>query len=359
MKALLYMIRANLKMNVRNRTALFWNLAFPLIFILLFGFIVGNSDLEINVGVAGADSSEIASQVTAAMEDADGLSVSTGSEQEERDALQEGERSVIVVFEPGANPEQVNARLYWDQSNPQVGTVALNTVQQFLSEANQQISGAPRVIDVQVEAVDAESFEYVDFLVPGIVGMSIMNSGIIGLASAFVTYREKGILRRVRATPFPLSSFILARIISQLLIIVLQAGILIGVGMLLFGIEIEGSLPAVFAMVTVGALGFLALGFLVSAFARNQETADSLANGLTIPMLFLSGVFFPVDSAPSWLQPITRIIPLRYLVDGLREIMVRGSTISAEWINVLVLLVTALVGVLLALRFFRWDTAKA
>jgi len=359
MKALRHMILANLKMSVRNRTALFWNLAFPLIFIVLFQFVFSGDDVSINIGIVGEDTSPVSQQVASEMRGADGFNVSSGSRESELDRLDNGDRSVVVVFAPGMSGSELDADLYWDESDPQLGQIALSAVNQFLSNANAGMATDAPVIAVETQAVESSELEYMDFLIPGILAMSIMNSGMIGLASAFVTYRERGILRRIRATPFPISSFILARIISQLVVSVAQAGVLIGTGMLIAGLTINGNLLNVFVMVTLGSLAFLSLGFVVAAFARNQETADSLANAFTFPMLFLGGVFFPVDSAPEWLQPIMRLIPLRYLVDGLRDLMVRDATLPDEWLNLLVMLGTCVVGFALALRFFRWESSKA
>ncbi len=359
MKALRYMILANVKMSFRNRTALFWNLAFPLIFIVLFRFLFSGDDISIDVGIVGEDVSPVSQEVASAMRGADGFAVSTGSLASELDHLDDGDRSVVVVFEPGSQGSEVNARLYWDQTDPQFGQIALGAVNQFLSDANAGMTSGSPIISVETQAVESSQIEYMDFLIPGILAMSIMNSGMIGLASAFVTYRERGILRRIRATPFPLSSFILARIVSQLIVSVAQAAVLIGAGLLIAGLTINGNLVYVFTMVTLGSLAFLSLGFVVAAFARNQETADSLANAFTFPMLFLGGVFFPVDSAPDWLQPIMRLIPLRYLADGLRNLMIRDSSLTSEWLNVAVMLATAIVGFSLALRFFRWESNKA
>lgn len=357
MKALRSMVVANLKMNVRNRTALFWNLAFPLLFILIFGLLfAGDDGLTIDVGVAGADTSPIAGQVVDALESADGYKVTAGAEEHELDALRDGDRTVVVVFRPGATAEQVNAGIYWDEANPQLGGVAVAAVRQFLTEASIEMSGVQLPVVVEVRAVETTDLDYVDFLVPGILAMTIMNSGMIGLASAFVTYRERGILRRIRATPFPLPSFIAARITSQVIVSLAQACILIAAGVLIVGFKINGNLLNVFVMVVIGSLAFLSLGFVVAAFARNQETADSLANGLTFPMLFLSGVFFPVDSAPGWLQPFMRIMPLRYLVDALRDLMVRGGNLPDQWLNMLVMLATGTIGFLLAIRFFKWES---
>jgi ABC-2 type transport system permease protein len=352
------MTAANLKMSLRNRMALFWNLAFPLLFIVLFGYLIGNSSFSFDVGIVGADTSEATQQIVQQMQDSDAFSVKTGTKDAELEALQDGRRSVVIVFSEGSNG-QVQADVYWDQTDPQQGAIALNAVRQFLSEANASISGGVPAIDVNVQAVESNSLRYIDFLVPGILAMSLMNSGMIGLASAFVTYRERGILRRIKATPFPLSSFIGARISSQLVISVAQAIILIGAGKLLFDLQITGRLIDVFIMVILGSLAFLSLGFVIAAFAKNQEAADSIANAVTFPMLFLSGVFFPVDSAPEWLQPIMKLMPLRYLADGLRDLMVRGASLADVWVDVLVMILTGVIGFLLAMRFFRWDSSGA
>jgi ABC-2 type transport system permease protein len=359
MRALRYMVLANFKMTLRNRAALFWNLMFPAIFIVLFGFLLTMDTQAFRVGVVGEQSSPLTQQVAAELGNSDGFDVTLGSRQGEMDALAAGDRTVVVIFNEGQAAGQIQAELYYDQSDPQRGQIALSGVQQFLNEVNLQALGEDRPLNVSVQAVDSENLRYIDFLVPGILAMAIMNSGMIGLATAFVSYREKGILRRVKATPFPLSSFIVARIISQVAVAVVQAMVLILLGMLLFDLRIDGNLINVVVMVTIGAVAFLSLGFVISSFARNQEAAASLANALSFPMLFLSGVFFPVDNAPGWLQPITKIIPLTYLAEGLRGLMVRGSTLQAEWLNILVLLITCAVGIALSLRFFRWESAPA
>ncbi len=283
MKALRNMVVANLKMSYRNRTALFWNLAFPLIFIVLFQFLFSDDSVSIDVGIVGADTSSVSQEVASEMRGADGFNVSTGSEESELDALTDGDRSVVVVFAPGSNGSEIDARLYWDETDPQLGQIALGAVNQFLSDVNAGMTNGAPVISVATEAVESTEIDYMDFLIPGILAMSIMNTGMIGLASAFVTYRERGILRRIRATPFPLSSFILARILSQLVVSVAQAVILITAGILIANLTINGNMLYVMIMVTLGSLAFLSLGFVVAAFARNQETADSTRQRVHLP----------------------------------------------------------------------------
>jgi ABC-2 type transport system permease protein len=354
MMALRQMVLANLRMTVRNRTALFWNIAFPALFIVLFGYLIGSSSISFDVGIVGADTGPAAQQVITSMQQSEAFKIKTGDQASELKALKKGDRAVVIVFTPGPNG-QTNANVYWDQKNVQQGQVALNAVQQFLSETNANLAGGTPPIAINTQAITSTSLDYIDFLVPGILAMSIMNSGMIGLASAFVTYRERGILRRIKATPFPLSQFIGARILSQLVIAVAQACILILLAKLLFGLSITGNLASVLLMVILGSLAFLSLGFVVAAFARNQETADSLANAISFPMLFLSGVFFPVDSAPAILRPVMAVMPLRYLADGLRSLMVQGDSLPHVWLSIVVMLGTAAIGFALANRFFRWD----
>lgn len=359
MTAIGHMVLANLKMTVRNRMALFWNLAFPAIFIVLFGFLFNFDETTYDIGIAGSDTSELTRQITDTMQESAGFSVTTGSREEETSALEDGDRAAVVVFSEGVDAGQVRAQVLYDESDPQQSQIALSAVRQYLDQVNLQTIDRPMPIEVSSQPVVTSDLDYMDFLVPGILAMSIMNSSLIGLASAFVTYREKGILRRIKATPFPLSSFIIARIISQLSIAVVQAVILIGLAWILFDVQINGNLFNVLVMVIIGAMAFLAIGFVISSFAKNQESADALSNAIAFPMLFLAGVFFPVDAAPIWLQPITRIMPLRYLADGLRDLMINNSSLPAEWLNILVLLVTCAVAVAVATRLFRWEASTA
>jgi ABC-2 type transport system permease protein len=367
MRAFRTMVRANLKMTVRNRQALFWNLVFPALFIVIFGTIFGrDSGVNFTVGLAGDVSSPLYLETLAAMKnegpngddsDAKGIfKVKTGSEADELKKLKDGDRDVVLVFGPqpadgGFPAVQIS---YDDTAGPNA-RVAVSAVRQVLLSVAQGENPVP----ITEQAVSGQNIDYIDFLVPGIVAMALMNSGVIGLSTAFVTYRERGILRRIKVTPFPLTSFVLARIVSQLTVAVAQAVILVGMARVLFDLHLRGSIPLIGVTILLGALAFLSIGFAISGFARNAETAASYANLITFPMLFLSGVFFDLGSAPSWLKPLTRVLPLRYLVDGLREPMTRSRGLGTTWPDLLVLLATFAAGMTIAIRFFRWEARGA
>jgi ABC-2 type transport system permease protein len=354
MRPLLAMVKANLKMSVRNRTALFWNLAFPALFIVIFGAVFGRGmEVEFVVGVAGPPSS-FRERVVAALASNQAFAVRHGEEAAELAALRGGGRDVVVVF--ASDPEPAGGgvpvvTLYYDAAEGPTEGVAVGAVQQVLLG----VAGGRSPVEIVVRPVVARSVSFVDFFVPGILAMSLMNSGVIGLATAFVSYRERGILRRIKVTPFPLTSFILARVISQVVIAVAQALILVGLARLLFGLQPQGNPLLILLVIVVGALAFLAIGFAVSGIARNAEIAASYANLITFPMLFLSGVFFSLDSAPAWLRPLARVLPLSYLVDALREPMMLGEGLGAIWPDLLALAITFAVALAIAVRFFRWE----
>lgn len=351
MQSFLAMVLANLKMTVRNRQAIFWNLAFPAIFILLFGAIFGGGGVNAySVGIAGGNG-PLREQVTSAIGASDVFTLYEADETSELNALRDSDREVVLVFpegDPGtANPVQ----LYYSDSGGPNGQIARGAVRSVLVD----ILGANAGIAISDRTISTIDLSFIDFFVPGILAMSLMNSGIIGLSTAFVSFREQGILRRIKVTPFALWKFILARIVSSLVVMLATSAILVGVGMLVWGLTVRGNLLLTLGVLVVGGLAFLAIGYAIAAFARNTESAASYANLITFPMLFLSGVFFPVDSMPSWIRPVVQFLPLRYLVDALREPMMYGNGIGAVWRDLLVLLAVFAVCMAIAVRFFRWD----
>jgi ABC-2 type transport system permease protein len=356
MRPFLAMVKANLKMTVRNRQALFWNLAFPAIFILIFGAVFSNDNgVTFKVGITGVDSPYRAA-VIQTLEANSSFDVHIGDQDKELKALKDNDRDYVLVFaQPAAGQTVAPVQISYDETQGPNAQVGINVLSQVLMG----VAGGENAAPITTHPIETLNITYIDFFIPGILAMSIMNAGVIGLSTAFVTYREKGILRRIKVTPFSLTSFILARIVTTLLIAVLQAVVLISLGYFIYGFTMRGNVFLVLITIIIGALAFLAIGFALSGIARNTETAASYANLVTFPMLFLSGTFFPIDSLPTWLQGLTRILPLRYLIDALRDPMMRGLGIAATWTDLLVLLAVFAVAMVVAVRFFKWDARPA
>jgi ABC-2 type transport system permease protein len=345
----------NARMTVRNRMALFWLLVFPLLFIFMFGFLVPDGSFTMRVGVVGDDSTPISGEIVEQMRKFDGFEVFQGDREAELTELSDGNRNAVLLLTEGDGATPVTAEIFFDQTNLTTSQVSVGVIQQFLYEAEIGASGQPRLIETIVSGVDADRFDFMNFFVPGMLAMALMTNGVIALSTTFVSYRERGILRRLRATPFPLWAFILSKISVQLVVAMAQAAVLLGTGVVLFDVTIAASYVSLVIMIALGALGFLSIGFAVSSFARDAETAAGISNVIVFPMMFLGGVFFPVENAPDWLQPLILVMPVAYLADALRVIVLEGATILDVWPSAAVMLITALLGMVIAVRFFRWD----
>ena len=357
MTAFLAMVKANMRMVLRNRQALFWNLAFPAIFILIFGAVFsGGGQVSFDVGVAGEASPYRDAVVRSLEADDETYTVHVGETGAELAELEDSDRQFVMLFgAPAAGQLAVPVEIAYDETEGPAADVGVNVLRQVLLE----VAGAEDAVPITTRGVQSLDISFIDFFVPGILAMSLMNSGVIGLATSFVTYRERGILRRIKVTPFSLTSFILARIATQLIVAVAQAGILVALGWLVYGLTLRGNVLVILLGITVGALCFLSIGFAISGIARNTETAASYANLITFPMLFLSGVFFDIDSMPGWLRPVVNVLPLKYLVDALREPMTRGNGLAEVWLDLVILMAIFVVAMAVAVRFFRWDARAA
>ena len=185
------------------------------------------------------------------------------------------------------------------------------------------LGGRTPLVLPQAETIQTENLSFISYFVPSILGMSVMQLGIFA-AVPLVADREKGILKRLAATPLRRSQLVGSNTLMRLLLALLQAVIIVGVGVLVFGVEITGSLLMAAAFIVLGAVAFLSLGYVLASFTKTEDAANGLTQVVQFPMMFLSGVFFPIAAMPPFLQTIARLIPLTYLADALRQVMVGG-----------------------------------
>lgn len=355
-KRLISMTRANLKMTFRARQALFWNLAFPVILLSLLSIALGNgNNFSVTVGVVG--SGPVATATEQALKGIKGVTIDTGTQAEELNALKKGNRDAVLIIgagvpRPGA---PLPVTLYYDGTNLSQSNIVVTVVSQTVNSLNQYFSRTPQALALHEQSIAAVSTSYIDYLTPGIVGMAVMTSSVIGISSRMVGYREQRILKRLRVTPLATWEFVASNVISQLVVVLAQVLILTGLATTVFHVHIVGNLVLAIGLAFLGGLAFLTIGFTISGLAKTEESAGAIANVVTLPMMFLSGVYFPISGAPAWLKPIISVLPLTYLVNGLRDVMVRGDTLSSLTTDIAVLAVTAVVGFGVASRAFRWE----
>jgi ABC-2 type transport system permease protein len=217
-------------------------------------------------------------------------------------------------------------------------------------------SGAGRKDAVPTSAVTSSEpgSRYIDFLIPGLLGMNLMNSGMWGIGFALVDMRQRKVLKRFVATPMRRSDFLLALTSSRLVLMVIEIALLLGFGVLVFHMRVLGSLANILLIATLGAIAFGGLGLLTASRAQKLESVSGLMNLVMMPMWIFSGVFFSSERFPAMLQPLIKLLPLTALNDALRATILQGATLGAQAGRLLILVLWAVISFVLALRWFRW-----
>ncbi len=344
MKAYFALVRAHVAMMFRARDILFWNFAFPVIFMVLIGAVFGHSSFQAAVGLTGSGTARAI--VTPVLRQTPGIRVQSG---QGIGALRQGKVNLVVAIKG----HQV--LLTGDHSSTSQSALAL--VEGELAGANLRATGQVPFMAVAVRHLTGQGETFIDFLVPGILGMALMNTGLFSGIS-LVVLRRQGVLRRIRGTPVPTLTFIAARMTAQFVMVFGQAVLIVGIASAVYGFRPAGSLMTLVPVLVVGALAFMSLGFFVAGVSDTMEVASALTNVISLPMMFLAGVFFPVSQLPKAMQPVANFLPLRFLTEGLRAVAVHNATWAAVMPEMAGLLATALIGGGLATRFFRWEAPR-
>jgi len=195
---------------------------------------------------------------------------------------------------------------------------------------------------------------YIDFLIPGLLGMNLMNSGMWGIGFALVDMRQRKLLKRFVATPMRRSDFLLALTSSRLVLMVIEIVLLLSLGIVVFHMRVLGSLSTILLLATAGAVAFGGLGLLTASRAQKIESVSGLMNIVMMPMWIFSGVFFSAERFPAALQPFIKVLPLTALNDALRATILQGASLAAQSERLLILALWGGVSFALALRWFRW-----
>ena len=355
-RRLMLTTRAQLQMTFRNRIALFWAIAFPMILLSLLGVLFGHTTNGGTVVVVNNANTPSASALIHVLERKNsGVSVDTGeTTQKAIHDVKNGDHDAALVLTKGAGDE-TTAKLYYSNASAEQAGIIRGVVSGAADGVSIELANGPPAISFSQSAVDSSTLNYLDFLLPGIIAIAIMTSSVFGLSTVMVDWRKRGILRRLKLTPMPLGEFLTSRVLASLVVTVIQVVVLLIFGRVVFGIHIASSAWVAIPVALIGTLAFLAFGFFIGSVVANPETADAVSNAITTPMMFLSGTFFPVAALPAALAAVAKVLPLYYLADGLRKATVRGLGLEAVAVNIAVLAVMALIFAAISLRTFQWE----
>jgi ABC-2 type transport system permease protein len=339
---LVQLTRVRYREFFREPEAVFWVFIFPVLLAAGLGLAFRNRPPERTVvAVVAADSS--AESLAHALRKAAELDVRLLSDSSATEALRTGDVSIVVA----PSREQVEYR--YDDTRPESRTARL-----LVDDALQRVAGRRDPVAVGDALVRERGSRYIDFLVPGLVGMNLMGSGIWGLGFAIVDARKKRLLKRLIATPMSRPQFLASFVLSRLTLLFIEVGLLLGFGVLAFGVPIRGPLPALVAICLASSLAFTSLGLLIASRVQTIEGASGLMNLVMLPMWIFSGVFFSASRFPDTLQPFIQALPLTAVVDALRANMLRGVGLQGLATELAIILAWLVGSFVLALKLFRW-----
>lgn len=351
MKPLGSLSRAMFLGFLRDRMTLFWAVLFPLMFLVLFGGLLGDQGASrIEVAQVGPVTAldEMPPEARKALDDS--LDIQKVDDEEAAvQQVRDGDLAAVV----SQDGDRLVVR--FSQADQVAAARVTSTFQGIVDSANLAVAGVPPRFSLEPEQVEDESLEVIQYVTPGLLGWAIAMSATFGAAVNLVNWRRTGLLRRLRLAPVRTSSVVLARVGVSVVVALGQTAIFLGLAVSAFGLQLTGAWPLAIVLVLAGTLSFLSIGLLAGSVCRTEEGAVGLSNFIVLPMAFLSGSFFTLDGAPEWLQFISRLLPLRWLNEGMMDVMVRGQGLEALWLPLLILLGFAAVCSAVAARLFRWD----
>jgi ABC-type multidrug transport system permease subunit len=322
----------------REPEALFWVFVFPILLAAGLGLAFRNRPAEVlKIGVASPELAKmIGSEKLLATEI---FSLAAGEQ-----ALKTGRVALLLAPGPGGT-----VVYHYDDTNPEGRTARI-----LADRAIQRAGGRQDPVPASDSILREPGSRYIDFLIPGLLGMNLMGSGIWGLGFAIVDARRKKLLKRLIATPMSRAQYLASFLLSRLAMLIFEVGVLLGFGVAVFGLPLRGSLWQLGLVCLLAAMSFSALGLLIASRVHTIEGASGLMNLIMMPMWILSGVFFSAQRFPDILQPYIKALPLTAVVDALRANMLQGAGFAAIAPQLGVSLAWMVLGFTLALKLFRW-----
>ena len=353
--AQLHLAKVFLKIFFRNRQSIFFSMLFPLIFTGVFFFSGGPAD-PIKLGLVNMSESPIAGQFSDLVIAEPSFTVTKGSLVNLKEELIIGDQTAIILIPENFAFIEGSSQLslILDASQVRQADSIQETLENSLLSIERDIRGIKPMFNLVVEDVQARPQRYIDFLLPGILAYMLMNLCIAGSGFNIVEYRRRGILKRLFVTPIQPKDFIVAIILSRMVIVLTQISVMLGLAIMLLDINVVGGLPSLYGMVILGTFIFLCIGFFLGSLAKTQEAIQPIVALTSFPQLILSGVFFPISSMHEFIQPIAHVLPLSVVVSGLRSITNDGMallTLNSITVGVGIWMAISFV---VAIKYFVW-----
>ena len=330
---------------LREKEAVFWVFVFPVLMTFALGIAFRNTSPDKTlVAIEAVATDSKASETADLLSRSPDITATVLSPEAAAQALRSGKVSIVV------KPANNTFEYHFDPTRPESRTARL-----LVDDVLQRGKGRADVVSVGEQTVTEPGARYVDFLVPGLIGMNLMGSGLWGLGFTVVIARSRKILKRFAATPMHRSHYLLSFMLSRLVFLVLEVAAVIVFATLAFGFTVRGSWLSVVLITILGGFTFSGIGLLVAARPTTIEGVSGLMNFIMLPMWLLSGTFFSSERFPSVLQPFIQALPLTALNNLLRALMNEGASLTTNLIPIAILLAWCVVSFVIALKIFKWQ----
>jgi ABC-2 type transport system permease protein len=325
------------RLFLREPEAIFWIFFFPILLAIGLGIAFRNRPADVlQVGATTA-------QLTQALAADKGLTAETMDEVEGTHELATGKILLLAIQKPDA------VAYKFDDTNPDARTARL-----LADRAIQAPAGRRDAVQAENELVHETGARYIDFVVPGLLGMNLMGSAMWGLGFSIVEARQKKLLKRLVASPMAKWQYLASYLLSRLAMLIIEVAAFLGFARIAFGVPFRGPLWQLGLLCLLTSLAFSGLGLLVSSRARTMEAVSGLMNLVMLPMWILSGVFFSATRFPAVIQPLVRALPLTAAIEAMRGNMLQGTSLGQMMAQVGILVAWFVVPVAISLRIFRW-----
>ncbi|MGO8793180.1 MAG: ABC transporter permease [Candidatus Sulfotelmatobacter sp.] len=341
----LHLLMARMLELKREPEVVFWVFVFPLLLASGLGIAFRNKPAEASsvAIVAGAEAQKTQSLLQASPQHAS-FKLEVQDEAAARKGFRLGKYDLVI------GPDGSGGLRYrYDPARPE-SVLARAEV----NDALQAAAGRKDVVATSLVTSSEPGSRYIDFLIPGLLGMNLMNSGMWGVGFALVDMRQRKLLKRFVGTPMRRGDFLLALMSSRLVLMIIEIGLLLTLGVLVFHMRVLGSLLSITTIGSIGALCFGGVGLVTASRAQKIESVSGLMNLVMMPMWIFSGVFFSYERFPAVIQPLIKALPLTALNDALRASILEGTPLFHQWSRLLVMALWGGISFLLALKWFRW-----
>lgn len=358
---MLAITKASLRAIFRSPSAVVFSIAFPLIFILVFGFIGGSG--RVSVSIAFNKQSDTLNPIYSILKNTAGLKIVNKTDQLLKEDLEKGRLTAMVDIQKTgqANPAYKIHLTSSEAVNPQNVQVIQSILSAVINGLNQQQFPEKQTVAVvskDVKQIPGRIYRTIDFILPGQLGFSLLSAGVFGVAFLFFNLRQQLVLKRFYATPIKRSYIVLGEAVSRVIFQMITAIVIIGVGHYAFHFTLVNGLVTflnIMVLSFIALILFMGFGFIVSSVAKNESTIPPFANLITLPQFLLAGTFFSVEAFPSWLQPICKVLPLTHFNNAMRNIAFEGSSLLECGKELGILGIWIVIVYAVAFKTFKWE----